>query len=116
MITDILVLIIGGFVQLVVFLFSAITFFIPTQFATAISEFVGHLRYAQGIMPIVPDPSMTGLASNTGIMTILGWALGFIAAWYTLKLVLFTFSIIPWLGRHIHLPHSGGRRTEKELE
>jgi len=103
MITDVLIFVLGGFVQVVAFLFSAIGFLVPSQFQTAIAQYVSYFSYAQGILPVVATPGMSGFAGSMGLLTILGWGLQFIAAWYLLKLVLFVFGLIPWLGKNVSL-------------
>lgn len=111
MLTDLFFFLIGILLKTVVLVLSLITFPIPEAFTTAITEYVSYLSYAQGILPLLPNPSATGLWQSVGMLTLLGYGLQFIVVWYLLKLVLWAFSLIPWVGRHIHLPHGGSTHT-----
>lgn len=103
MITDAFFFIISWFMIGFRGLLSIITWVIPSGMTTAINQYVAYLHYLQGIFPIVPVPTMTGLVATTGIVTIFDFSLKFLLAWYSFKLVLFLLNAIPIFGKYIHL-------------
>jgi len=106
MFTDVFIFIIASFVQIIATILSAISFLIPSSVQTALAEWLGYLGYLQGVFPIVPTPSMTGLAQTVGVLTVVGWALQLLVAWYLVKLALFVFHLVPFVGKHVEIPGS----------
>jgi len=104
MLVDIFLFLVGVFLHIVSGLFSLLSWPIPAAFQTAVSEWLGYLGYLQGIFPIVPDASMSGLAHSIGLLTIVGYGLQVIALWYTIRILLFVLALIPGIGKHLDLP------------
>jgi len=113
MITDVIYLIGGTFIWIVVTVLKFIAFTIPDVFETAIAQLFGYFGYAQGILPIVPDAGMSGLAGDIGILTLIGYAIQFITVWYLFKLAIWLFSLVPWIGKHTVLP-AGGEHAKSD--
>jgi len=109
MITSIFYLLGGVFIGLVANILNILTFTIPDAFETAITQYIAYLGYAQGIIPIVATGGYSGLAGSIGLLDLFGYALSFIGVWYLFKLMIWVFSLIPWIGKHVPLPHSGGK-------
>lgn len=97
MIFDIFLFIIGGILKIISFIFSLIEVVFPDYFVTAVTNYMGYLRYAQGFLPIVPDPTMTGLAHDVGLLTILGWVITLLIGIYSIKVLLKLLGLIPFL-------------------
>lgn len=111
MFTDVFIFVVASFVQIIATILSAISFLIPDSLETAISQWMGYLGYLQGVFPVVPTPTMTGLAQTVGVLTVVGWALQLLVAWYLVKLALFTFHLVPFIGKHVEIP--GGEKHKK---
>jgi len=104
MITTIFLYVIGVFVSGIGAIFLLISYTIPSSIITAFENFFSYFAYAQGILPIVPNPGAGGLWGSVGLLTILGYGLQFLVLWYTVKLILFVFGLLPFVGKHSPLP------------
>lgn len=92
-----------GILTLIRTIFQAISnFSLTTNIETYINQFFSYARIADGILPM----SHFLLA----IFTILQVAI----AIYTLKLILFAYSLIPFIGKKISLPKSGTQRKRSD--
>lgn len=89
MITDLILYIIGSFVGLISSAFSLVNFAIPSGFVDASQYFVSKLSYLAGFINIAD------------ILSAVGWFLTFTTYWYSIKLVLWVFSLIPWFGKSV---------------
>jgi len=112
MITSVLFLVGGVFISLIASILGFITFAIPDVFTTAIQSYIAYLSYAQGIVPVVATPGYTGLAGSIGLLDLFGYGISFVGLWYLFKLIMWVFALIPWIGKHVPLPHSGGKSEE----
>jgi hypothetical protein len=104
MIFDIILLFLSFLLGLFADLLSVFNFF-PEEISTAIAQFFGYSGYLQGILPIVPDPTVEGLAGTIGILTVVGWSIKFLAYFYLVKILLWVFGFIPFF-RHKEMPSS----------
>jgi hypothetical protein len=82
-----------------------------TSFNTAVSQYLAYAYYVQGVLPIFPDNSMTGLASTVGMFTIFGYGLVFLTVWFSFKLVLLVIRMVPIFGRAYDRVNTGGTAT-----
>lgn len=89
MITDIILYVVGSFVALIAEAFKLINFAIPSQFVDASNYFISKLSYLSGFINV------------SDILSAVGWFLTFTTYWYSIKLVLWVFSLIPWFGKNI---------------
>lgn len=106
MITDIILFIVGLFVWTISQLFGFIEYALPQPIFDAITTAFGYVRMADGLLPLLPDPTLSGLPSTMGLLTIVGWTLQFIVAFYLIKLLLFVVGLIPFFGKKISLPQA----------
>lgn len=113
MITSVLFLVGGVFISLFVGLLSLFSYAIPDVFETSIQQYLAYFGYAQGLVPVVATSGYSGLAGSIGLLDLFGYALVFIGFWYLFKLLLMLFAMIPFIGKHIPLPHSGGKEHSK---
>jgi len=111
MITSILFGIGAWFLSMIATILNALTWTIPSAFTDSITSYISYLGYAQGIVPVVATPGYTGLAGSIGLLTLFGYGLSFITLWYTVKLIIWMFALIPWIGKHVPMPHSGGHSS-----
>lgn len=93
MIISAILYIVGAFVTLVSSAFSAISYAIPGNFQTAIHYFFGYLGYLRGVLPI------------DNILTAMGSFITFLTYWYAIKLILWIYSLVPWIGKTTTLPN-----------
>jgi|GEM_PF-3663256 len=87
MLTDIFLIIVGGFLAVVSFALSQIGFLIPQQISDSFGILFNYLNYFQGIFPI------------TETLQVLAFLLTFSAVWYSAKLVMRAYSLLPFIGR-----------------
>lgn len=88
MITDILLTIATGIVFALANIFSAISLAIPTQIQSAILYFTGYLNYFRGVFPV------------DSFIQVCSFLLLFWSTVYLFKVVLFGYSLMPWVGRN----------------
>lgn len=81
----------------------AITWALPPEVTSALTQFFSYIAYWNGILPLFPDPTSTGLHRTVGIVTIASWSLTITLAIYLLKLFLFVLRMLPFL--HIEPDH-----------
>lgn len=105
MITDVLLFIVGAIVSVLSGIFSGLSYAIPSVIQNVIGTALGYISYFNGFFPIYPNSSFSGLANTIGIFTIVGYYLQFILVWYLVKLALFVFHMIPWLGKKLEMPN-----------
>jgi len=98
----------GLFLSLISTLLATLTFAIPSVFTTAIQGYISYLGYAQGIVPVVATTGYSGLAGSIGLLDLFGYALAFLVIWYSVKIILWLFALLPWIGKHVPMPHAGG--------
>lgn len=80
--------IIDGFAKL----FSLINFALPDEIIDSISYFLSYLKYMGFVFPI-----------NT-LMAAFGTVLSFGCMYFTIKIMLWFWQFVPYLGRKVHLP------------
>jgi len=90
MIIDILFLVAGAFVTSIAFLFSALNFVFPPEAIAALTWAVSQLAYLQALFPVdtLLDVSFAYLA--------------FLLLFYTFRIILFAFALLPVIGRKGH--------------
>lgn len=98
MITDIFISIFGFIILSITKTLGLVDFIVIPQFNEALGDLFGYFGYLQGIIPVVADPSMSGLASTIGALDVVNWGLRFVLALYTVKFVLWFFHILPVIG------------------
>lgn len=89
MILDVFFLAIGSLVNLVVSVLTPISFLVPSQAITALNYFANFLAPMQGFINFVD------------IFSALGWLMTFYTFWYTFKVMLWGFALIPFVGKHV---------------
>jgi hypothetical protein len=113
MITSLLFYIIGFFLSLIVWLLNTIKFIIPIEITNGIAYFAGYLVYVRGFIDV------------DTLVTALGTYLTFLAFYYTIKIGLWLFGHMPWVGKHSEMPkinreiietNTGGRSNVKWIE
>lgn len=104
MITDVILFVVGLFIWTISKLFGLIEYAIPDTVETAVNQIFDYVRSVNGLLPMLPDSDLSGFASTIGLLTIGGYMLQFIVAWYLIKLILFVFALIPWFGKHVEIP------------
>lgn len=93
MLSNIILTICLLFLNLIYKLFSAIQFYvIPTQFISSINYYLSNLDYLNGIINI-PD-----------LMLALGSLLSFEIVYFTVKILIFAYSLIPVIGKNSKIP------------
>ena len=92
MIVDIFYVVVGALLSIFVSLFSLISYPIPSGIIDSISFFVLKLRYLNGVFPMDTVYSV--------VVSYLTFAMFF----YGLKIALFAFAHIPWIGKGHKLP------------
>lgn len=102
MLIDIAFYIIGIIVWAVYFLFAAISYLIPVETIPALNNFFGYAGYLQGYLPVVAVPSYSGLVHTVGILDLIVWSINIFIAYFTIKLILFVYSL--FRGKHHELP------------
>lgn len=102
MIIDILFVVIGTLLRIIALILGGIQIFIPQGFYTAIEQFLSYAGYLQGLLPIYPVSSMTGLAHDYGIMTLLGYALSIYMNLMLLKMLFLILRLTPFLKFQAH--------------
>lgn len=99
----------------VISLLKLIPFAIPQTWQTAITQTFGYFGYFQGWLPIYPDPTATGLWSQIGLMTVVGWFITAIVAIYLVKGAVMIFHLFTLGHVQIKIPSMGkGRTISKE--
>lgn len=86
MLFDIIILIGSTLIFAFASIFRALNLVIPDTFTDAVEYFVAKLSLISGIVNV------------DDILTAIGFFLTFTTAWYTIKLVLWTFQFIPFIG------------------
>lgn len=99
MITDVLIILLQGFLGIIQFLLGAITYIIPTQIGQAFNTFFAYVQIGNGLFPVT-----TALTAIGTVLTV--WVL-----LYVVKVILFAFSAIPWFGKVLHLPNHSDNTT-----
>jgi len=92
MITDVLLYVVSGLLAIVNFLFSGLSIVIPSQIQAAFLKFFSYVSYGNGIFPFTDAIAAIQLV-------LFAWML-----MYAIKIYLFGFSAIPWLGKVLVLP------------
>jgi len=92
MITSALLIVVSSVIDLVLFPFRAISSVIPESIQDALTWFFGFLNYGSGIFPV-----RTIYAATLFLLGI--WVLK-----YVVKIVLFVFALLPWIGSDVKLP------------
>lgn len=92
MIGDLIVLIGSLILNLIANFLSLIQYTIPPQIITSISALASLLNYFNGIFPI------------DTLFLCISFLITFYIFWYTIKVFLFAFSLIPWIGSKTELP------------
>lgn len=104
MITDIIILLLSSFVGLISTAFGYISSFTVVQeISDSVTYFLSYLNYLSGILPI------------NNILKALGTLILFYTAWYTVKIILWIFSLIPWFGKPTEVPKFGGQEAGGSL-
>lgn len=78
--------------SLIAQLFSLLNFVIPSQIADSVIYFISFLAYVKPIFPI------------DTLMQSVGVVLSFYALIYVLKIILWAYAMLPWVGKEIPLP------------
>lgn len=99
MIIDIFILLISAFLGIIEYLLGLISYIIPSQIATAFSTFFGYVQIGNGLFPV--DQALLAISA---VLTV--WILI-----YIVKIILFAFSAIPWIGKVLHLPQHNDTTT-----
>jgi len=94
MITDAFLLIVASVIDLVLYPFRAISNVIPAAIQDGITWFFGFLNYGSGIFPV-----RTIYAATAFLLGV--WVLK-----YVVRIVLFIFALLPWIGKSVDLPRS----------
>lgn len=76
-------------------LFGLLKFAIPNQVESSIEYVMSYLAYFQGIAPM------------DQVLDAIGFYLVFLTLYYTVKIILWGISHIPWLGKHTTVPKVG---------
>lgn len=100
MLTDILFLILAGFISGFVAIFSVINYVFPVEFQTSVTWFLNHLAYARGVFPV------------NALLNAVSLYVSFIALFYGLKIALWVFGHTPWIGSSKKFPtisHRSGK-------
>jgi hypothetical protein len=99
---------IGALLDLLVLLLSTATLAIPNWLLQGMSDIFSGTAKLQFLLPMYPDPSLTGIASVAGIMTIVGWLLILIYAMWVLIILIwaikFIVGILPWSTQNVKTP------------
>jgi len=82
MITDVILLLIGGIIYLISGFFAAISWAIPTQVIDAIEFFFAQINDVNIFLPL------------DTVMQALGAYLTFITFWYSVKIIIWTYHLI----------------------
>lgn len=88
MITDILLTLVSALINIIGFLFGLISFVVPQAALDAITNAFSYLAYLQAFFPI--DTLLSVAASYVA----------FIGLWYAWEMILWVYSIFPWIGKH----------------
>lgn len=83
---------IAFFITLLSSVFSFISFAIPDEFIQSISYFLGHFNYLRGFLDV------------DTFFSALGTVLTFLALLQIVKLGLWVWGHMPWVGKHAPLP------------
>lgn len=89
MLIDIILYLVGSFVALIQGALGLISITIPDQFINSIYFFTAKLSYLEGFLNI-PD-----------ILSATGWFLTFTTYWYSVKVILWVFGLVPWFGKSV---------------
>lgn len=94
MFVDLILYIIGSFVGLVSGAFGLISFVVPAGIQNSILFVFEQLEYIDVFIPL-----------NT-LMQVLGSFIAFLTAWYSVKIILWIYALVPWFGKNTDLPKS----------
>jgi len=84
---------------------AVLTFFIPTVIQNAIGEYISYARYIDGVLPMLPHPEMSGIVHSIGLLNLFAYALQFVYAMFSIKVILWFVGYLPWLNHpDIELP------------
>jgi len=87
MIPNALFIILAAFLRIISFVLGLITVAFPTWVTTATELWFSYIGYAQGVLPMYADASMSGLNNTVGIMNIFGWELVLLGAYFTFEMI-----------------------------
>lgn len=104
MITDIFLWLVAGVANMVLGVLNLVSFVIPDAFETAITSLAGYLGYFQGVLPIVSDPTRTGLTATIGLVDVFGYWLQIVVALAIIKGALWTYHLLPFIGKRVKAP------------
>lgn len=86
-----------GFVSGVASIFTSLT---PVWVITGIGDAMKGANFLNGFLPMYPDHALSGIASQTGIMPIIGWLIvvltGVVSVRFGWMIVKFILRILPW--------------------
>ena len=86
----------GTVIYLVATVLSKITFYIPAWISTAIQTEIYRLGVLQGVLPIVADSQLSGIASILGLLDIALWLISCIVFFFVIKLLKIILDLIPF--------------------
>lgn len=92
MITSIFFYVFAWILNRFAYLFSLLNFALPDSVSTSLNYMLGYFGYLKGVFPV------------DTLFTVAGIGLTFLLLLYTVKLLLWAYSLIPFIGRHVGLP------------
>lgn len=92
MIPDLIFYIGGTILNLFAFLFGIVQFVLPAEIENAIIYVFDKLNYFRGFVPI------------TDLLNALSILITFFTFWYLIKIFLWLFSLLPWIGKTTEPP------------
>lgn len=100
MIFDILLFVIGFLSNMFLLPFRLFDFSVPDVFDEAITLAFDYIGYAHGLLPLVANPEIDGIAGSYGLLDLIGYALVFLGVWYTFKLAVKAVGSLPFVGKN----------------
>jgi len=102
MITDIVLYIINAVLATILGIFSLFNVLVPSQVASAFTTLFGYAHIVDSVFPMTD-----ALLAGTFVLTV--WT-----TVYIIKVVLFGYALLPWIGKKGSLPsHGGGDRKTR---
>lgn len=92
MIVDVIIVVLVTCMTVVQALFAGITYFVPIQIVQAFQTFFSYTSVGNGLFPM------------SDILGAIFSVLGLWITLYIIKIFLFGFSVIPWIGKVLRLP------------
>ena len=80
---------------------SVITWAVPDTIILGVQNFLSHLGYLQGFMPIVADTDLSGMANDFGILNLIVSFVGVFVAIVSVRLILWLISVVPVFGSNL---------------